>query len=278
MRHEVKDILLLLLGDARRSWHDAAPRSDPRNYRGTWGIWSRTRLSYLCFDALLTISSTNSYTYAPHSSHLRLLRRSPLKIGRKHKAHRQQLNQSKPWRESEKGRKEGRGKGRRFTMGNDESRMVDADTPPQTLTARTVEALAEYIKDGRAKQIVVMVRLPGNTLTYMSLLSSDRRRHKHIRRYTRLSVTRDRPVRQSRKAGPTLRRSRLRHILLSKQPLAVLHTCAGVISRQISTDHNSFLHLLIAQEGSVVEALHAEHRLSRARGWRARRQDHRSTW
>jgi NAD-dependent histone deacetylase SIR2 len=82
------------------------------------------------------------------------------KIGRKHKAHRQQSAQGKPWRESEKGRgkgkDKGKGKGKRNRMGNEESRVIDPDTPPQTLKARTVEALAQYIKDGRAKQIVVM--------------------------------------------------------------------------------------------------------------------------
>jgi hypothetical protein len=92
------------------------------------------------------------------------LRPSPVKIGRKHKAHRQELAQGKPWRETEKGRGKGkgkgRGKGRHFKMGNEESRVVDADTPPQTLEARTVEALAQYIKDGRAKRVVVMVRDP----------------------------------------------------------------------------------------------------------------------
>jgi NAD-dependent histone deacetylase SIR2 len=82
------------------------------------------------------------------------------KIGRKHKAHRQQAAQGKPWRESEKGRGKGKGKGkgRRNRMGNEESRVIDPDTPPQTLKARTVEALAQYINNGRAKQIVVMVR------------------------------------------------------------------------------------------------------------------------
>jgi NAD-dependent histone deacetylase SIR2 len=88
-------------------------------------------------------------------SPFRLLHFVPFKIGRKKILHRQQLAQSKPWRETEKGR--GKDKGRRFKMGNEESRIVDADTPPQTLKARTVEALAQYIKDGRAKQIVVMV-------------------------------------------------------------------------------------------------------------------------
>ena len=42
-------------------------------------------------------------------------------------------------------------------MGQDESRVVDPNAPPQTLSARTLEALAQYIKDGRAKKIVVMV-------------------------------------------------------------------------------------------------------------------------
>lgn len=42
-------------------------------------------------------------------------------------------------------------------MGQDESRVVDPDAPPQTLKARTLEALAQYIKDGRAQKIVVMV-------------------------------------------------------------------------------------------------------------------------
>ncbi|KAH3906217.1 hypothetical protein HBH56_205300 [Parastagonospora nodorum] len=82
------------------------------------------------------------------------------KIGRKHKAHRQQAAQGKPWRESEKGRgkakDKGKGKGKRNRMGNEESRVIDPNTLPQTLKARTVEALAQYIKDGRAKRIVVM--------------------------------------------------------------------------------------------------------------------------
>lgn len=42
-------------------------------------------------------------------------------------------------------------------MGQDESRVVDPDAPPQTLKARTLDALAQYIADGRARKIVVMV-------------------------------------------------------------------------------------------------------------------------
>lgn len=73
----------------------------------------------------------------------RLLYSAFANIGRKHKAHRQQAQQEKPWRNAEKGRKgKGKGKGRPGKMGQDESRVVDPDEPPQTLKARTLEALA----------------------------------------------------------------------------------------------------------------------------------------
>ncbi|KAF2640123.1 putative SIR2 family histone deacetylase [Massarina eburnea CBS 473.64] len=41
-------------------------------------------------------------------------------------------------------------------MGQDESRMVDEKTPSVTLGNRSLEAVAQYIKDGRAGRIVVM--------------------------------------------------------------------------------------------------------------------------
>ncbi|KAI2486258.1 NAD-dependent deacetylase sirtuin-2 [Pyrenophora tritici-repentis] len=41
-------------------------------------------------------------------------------------------------------------------MGQEESRVIEADAPPRTLQERTLEALAQYIKDGRAQKIVVM--------------------------------------------------------------------------------------------------------------------------
>lgn len=44
-------------------------------------------------------------------------------------------------------------------MGQDESRVVDPDVPPQTLKARTLEALAQHINEGLAQKIVVMVSL-----------------------------------------------------------------------------------------------------------------------
>ncbi|KAL8805933.1 MAG: hypothetical protein Q9223_003905 [Gallowayella weberi] len=44
-------------------------------------------------------------------------------------------------------------------MGQEASTPVDESTPPQTLNARTIDAVAAYIKEGRAKQIVLMVSL-----------------------------------------------------------------------------------------------------------------------
>ena len=140
------------------------------------------------------VSQHHGHVSLSHRPYLQLLHSHSLKIGRKHKAHRQQLSQSKPWRESEKGRK-GKGKGRRYKMGNEESRVVDANTPTQTLKARSLEALAEYIKDGRAQQIVVMVSRPNTMAVGICSPPQDRRRHKHIRWHTRLSITRNRPVR-----------------------------------------------------------------------------------
>ncbi|KAK4887966.1 hypothetical protein LTR28_003097, partial [Elasticomyces elasticus] len=41
-------------------------------------------------------------------------------------------------------------------MGQDESTPVDESVPPETLESRTLDGLAKYIKEGRAKRIVVM--------------------------------------------------------------------------------------------------------------------------
>ena len=42
-------------------------------------------------------------------------------------------------------------------MGQENSHeQIDPDTPPRTLSARSIEAVAEYIKDGKLKRIVVM--------------------------------------------------------------------------------------------------------------------------
>jgi hypothetical protein len=194
-----------------------------------------------------------------------------LKIGRKHKAHRQQLSESKPWRESEKGRGKGKkSKGGRSKMGNEESHVLDANTPPLTLKERTLEALAEYMTDGKARQIVVMVGWYAYIEVDLHSPRPDRRRHKHIGRHTRLPLARDGPLRQPRQAEAPVRRSRLRHLLLPREPSALLHPGAGAVPGQIPADHYTLVHISAAQEGLTAQALHAEHRLPGARGWRAR--------
>lgn len=44
----------------------------------------------------------------------------------------------------------------RRNMGQDESTIVDDSVPPQSLSARTLPAVAEYIQSGRGKKIVVL--------------------------------------------------------------------------------------------------------------------------
>lgn len=41
-------------------------------------------------------------------------------------------------------------------MGQESSSLVDPDVAPETLSARTLDAVAQFIKDGGAKNIVVM--------------------------------------------------------------------------------------------------------------------------
>lgn len=42
-------------------------------------------------------------------------------------------------------------------MGNEESVMADSGTPPQTLEARSVDAVAKYIHEKKVRRIVVLV-------------------------------------------------------------------------------------------------------------------------
>lgn len=41
-------------------------------------------------------------------------------------------------------------------MGQEHSALISDDTPPNILSARTLEAVADYIKSGKARHIVVM--------------------------------------------------------------------------------------------------------------------------
>lgn len=42
-------------------------------------------------------------------------------------------------------------------MGQESSVMVDDTVPPQTLKSRDLKGVADYIKSGKAKKIVIMV-------------------------------------------------------------------------------------------------------------------------
>lgn len=44
-------------------------------------------------------------------------------------------------------------------MGNESSTVVDENTPPSVLQARTVEAVAKYVKEKQVRRVVVMVCL-----------------------------------------------------------------------------------------------------------------------
>lgn len=41
-------------------------------------------------------------------------------------------------------------------MGNDQSGLIDENVRPEKLEERSLSAVAKYIKDGRARRIVVM--------------------------------------------------------------------------------------------------------------------------
>lgn len=91
--------------------------------------------------------------YRADLSNINFLRTIAAAIGRKHKPHRSQ-RAGKP----SKPQNSNRGSvGRFFKMGNEESSPIDESVPPQTLSGRTLEALAEYIKSGKASKIVTMV-------------------------------------------------------------------------------------------------------------------------
>ncbi|KAK0640198.1 NAD-dependent protein deacetylase hst2-1 [Lasiodiplodia hormozganensis] len=75
-------------------------------------------------------------------------------IRRKHKPHRQQAPKGK----QAKDKNPNRGKpGRGWKMGQDESSIVDESIAPSTLDSRSLDGIAKYIREGRAKRVVFMV-------------------------------------------------------------------------------------------------------------------------
>lgn len=91
----------------------------------------------------------------PHGSTIISVLRSLLAaIGRKHKPHRQS---GAPGKAGKAGKNRNRGiAGRIFGMGQDSSTPIDESVPPERLSSRTLDGVAEYIKSGRAKKVVIM--------------------------------------------------------------------------------------------------------------------------
>ena len=84
-------------------------------------------------------------------------------------------------------------------MGQESSSPVDESIPPQTLKDRTLGSVAQFIRDGYAKNIVVMVGALGSRLTDLGLTI----RHffaigwcwyQHLCWNTRFSITRHRVI------------------------------------------------------------------------------------
>ncbi|KAK5714488.1 Sir2 histone deacetylase Hst2 [Elasticomyces elasticus] len=73
-------------------------------------------------------------------------------------SHRRKKNSSRNWGGGNRNKppRERRPARQFFKMGNEESTPIDESTPTQTLRARTLDGLAEYLKSGKASRIVVM--------------------------------------------------------------------------------------------------------------------------
>ena len=72
-------------------------------------------------------------------------------IGRKRRERHRKAQAERPWW--------------RHKMGNESSVPVEDDVPPATLRERTLEAVADYVKEKNVRRIVVMVRPPEMALS-----------------------------------------------------------------------------------------------------------------
>ena len=59
-------------------------------------------------------------------------------------------------------------------MGAEESTMLDDSVPPNTLKARTLSAVAEYIKRGKCQRVVVLTGAGISTAAGSTFLSPPR--------------------------------------------------------------------------------------------------------
>ena len=153
-------------------------------------------------------------------------------------------------------------------MGQEESRPVDPNTPPQTLKKRDVNAVADLIKEGRVKRIVVLVSSqlrPGlaghlDLWTSLLMLGTDRGWRINECRHPRFSIPRYRSLCEPCPIGSAISGSRLRHLLLSKQSSSILHSCPRASPGQLSPNRRSFIHSTAVRQRLAPQTLHAEYR------------------
>lgn len=134
-------------------------------------------------------------------TYIALVTPQPFTIGRKRQEYRAQEEKPRRKDKADKNRPKNRNRGqagRVRNMGNEESTLVDPSTRPFTLKQRTTEALAQYIKEGKAKKIVVLVSRVLAQRVIPADFHLDWSRHLDVCRHPRLPITRDRAVRESR--------------------------------------------------------------------------------
>lgn len=117
--------------------------SDYRHYTKNFISRYHNKTLFRQFLAQLEIPPKSAPKLILSGTVLRSFKRYVAKIGR----HRREKHQKPP-------RKAG---WRRGKMGQESSSPVDESIPPKVLQSRTVEGVAKFIRDGRAKKIVIMV-------------------------------------------------------------------------------------------------------------------------
>jgi hypothetical protein len=65
-------------------------------------------------------------------------------------------------------------------MGNESSTPVDESTPPTTLYARNIDAVAKYVQDRQVRRVVVMVSIGTHNLGRNADILTDRRWYQYI--------------------------------------------------------------------------------------------------
>lgn len=148
-------------------------------------------------------------------------------------------------------------------MGQEESTFADARGPPETLQERSLEAVAEHIKSGDARRIVVLTGAGISTAAGSKSITPNPPHSVHIDAWlphsSGLSIAKDGPVQQLGPFKTAIRRGRVRHCLLSQPSRAILCPRARIIPRKVSSDSFACLHCAPCPERAPSDAFYAEH-------------------